>query len=1207
MNNSSWYQSDGSIVDLYGRRISSSDVTKVIETVNGLPATQQKVEFLTALRENPIVIVQGATGSGKTTQFPKLAHFAYPNKNIVVTQPRRFAATSNAQRVADEALFQTGDVGYSLGHTIGYRTSPDKKASHETRLAFHTDGLELMRQGISWLIPDILFLDEVHNFAIPTEIVAMLARTNQRAMKVVIMSATLDPEIFKSYFRDVSKDIPHIEVPGRTFGIDADFDAEWPMIDDIEDMIRAKKNILLFTSGKKEIEMHIEFLKRKFGNEVEIFPLHAELPHEEQKKLLQKRGDKPYIIVATNVAEESITIPYIDFVVDLATHKVSRYTHQWIPMLTEEPISQANAKQRSGRTGRVKPGISKRYNPVPFSELREYPEAPIEREMIDRYILILLSQWVDIIRMIYEDAVSDISPFFHGIDMGLFAISLKRLRSIGTLTQNNELTVLGHELLKFPIEIYHARMLFESIERGCTKDMISYVSILEKKWFLSKNDTWKELLSKEEYVSDLEGYVEILDIITATELSKGNISKFIEMWVSPDDMADFIDRKWGVKLYEVVDLSMIGIKNKKVKEIDDCREDLWEKLMGMGIELTTSSDPRALKIALATGYFNQHFIYNEKEKKFTDPVEWRVSGFFRQWDVSLLETRGGQLYLWSPFIIWSIDERPDMELLTNIIPVNHSILSDAAKSSKRYAHDIYVPPITKHHTTSSLTHDVTHGVAKNLSSKPVQEVSTLPTSTKQTRVFESTNITLLYDDAMSDFNATRHATEEDAQMFYLNYCLLPFLMSHNKHIKNYIAWKDDDWVNTFEQILKEFLLKNDLYRINPDNRIKTEASFHHDADILRRFQESQDPYIKNFRLHGTHSIKTRVLSEWSNLGGEEDKKVNLDRASQRIAYAALVWKTKHSNRQVSLIEIENSELQHILANLWYKEGNKKAVKAYGDIVSTMDSLTSMPESEVQNLARTLKWIGKRQKEYQKKVQIGEKLAVLQKLLKKENLQLADKTELFMAIKWEYFGPMDSKEIEAYKAFVERITSEDPRKRKRANTAKIKYQELLSLNIRKLHGEMHHLKKQLPYDNIKEAGTILASLETIAASIFWDEYVNLNIRNRFYDMMRSIVRDHITEKKGLWAILQEWLTREQMGQHMRWTETSFWELVRYADLKYQLESYLSTGPIWKAVLESQNLDELTTYVQNLEKLVKELEKSARKVDANKIWIRFSWQK
>jgi hypothetical protein len=128
-----------------------------------------------------------------------------------------------------------------------------------------------------------------------------------------------------------------------------------------------------------------------------------------------------------------------------------------------------------------------------------------------------------------------------------------------------------------------------------------------------------------------------------------------------------------------------------------------------------------------------------------------------------------------------------MELLTNIIPVNHSILSDAAKSSKRYAHDIYVPPITKHHTTSSLTHDVTHGVAKNLSSKPVQEVSTLPTSTKQTRVFESTNITLLYDDAMSDFNATRHATEEDAQMFYLNYCLLPFLMSHNKHIKNYIA------------------------------------------------------------------------------------------------------------------------------------------------------------------------------------------------------------------------------------------------------------------------------------------------------------------------------------------------------------------------------------------------------------------------------------
>ncbi|MBP9779722.1 ATP-dependent RNA helicase [Candidatus Gracilibacteria bacterium] len=1209
MNNSSGYQSDGSIIDLHGRRISSTDVAKVIETVNGLPATQQKGEFLLALKENPIIIVQGETGSGKTTQFPKLAHFEYPQKNIVVTQPRRFAATSNAQRVADEALFQTKNVEYTLGHKIGYRTSPDKKAGHETRLAFHTDGLELMRQGISGLIPDILFLDEVHNFAIPTEIVAMLARTNQKAMKIVIMSATLDPEIFRSYYRDISKDIPLIQVPGRTHGIDTDFDAEGPMMNDIKEMIRAKKNILFFTSGKKEIQGFIELFKHEFGKEVDIFPLHSELPHAEQNMLLEKRGIKPYIIVATNVAEESVTIPYIDFVVDLATHKVSRYTYQGIPMLIEEPISQANAKQRSGRAGRVKPGISKRYNPVPFSELREYPEAPIEREMIDRYILILLSQGVDIIRMIYEGATMDDSPFFHHLEKGLFDLSLKKLRSIGALTNRNELTVLGHELLKFPIEIYHARMLYESIDRGCSKDITTYVAILEKKGFLSKEDKWKELLTKAEYASDLEGYSELLDIVTATELSKENIQKLLEMGVKSDDLADFMDRKGGVKLYEVVDLSMIGIKNKKVKEIDDCRVDLEEKLVGMGIELTKSTDPRATKIALASGYSNLHFIYNEKEKKFSDPLEGRVTGFFRQGDVSLLEVRAGQLYLGSPFIIGSIDDRPDLALLTHIIPVNHSILADAGKSNKKYSHEVFIPPKNiKQTNVNSSSQSVTQGVSTNidevLNGGSVSPASTSPVAT---RVFNSADITLLYQDAVEDFNTARHATQEDAQLFYLNYCLMPFLMAHNKHIKNYISGKDDDWVNTFEEILKEFLLKNDLYRINPDNRIKTESSFRHDADILRRFQESQDSYIKNFRLHGIHSLKTKVLTESSVEERKEDQKLNLDRADQRIAFATLVGKTNSSNRQVSLSEIENYELHIILANLVYCEGSEKAIKAYEDIVAVMDSLTKMSVSEVQGISQTLKGIGNRQKEYQKKLLIEEKLVSFQRLLKKDDLQGIDKKELLKAVKGDYFGSMDTKEIEGYHTFVERITSEDSRKKKRANVSKKKYQDLVTSNIRKLHTELSHLKKQLPYEHIKEAGIILTSIETIACSIFQDEYVKLNISSRFYDMMRAIVRDSITEKKGLQNILKEGFAREGMGQHMRGMKSSHGVLEEYAKYKYQLEPYMRNGPIWRAVLESQDLDELTQYVKNLGDLLKKLDESAKKVDANKIWIRFNERK
>ena len=352
----------------------------------------------------------------------------------------------------------------------------------------------------SGLVPDVLVLDEVHNFAIPTEILAMLMKY-RTDVKIIIMSATLDPAIFQEYFSHISSDIPVIKIPGRTYPVTKYFNPAENYIESIATQYKEGKNILFFVPGKREIEDNIALLRAKLGPDAEIFPLHADLPKEEQQKLLikathtidndngevvqthlvQSANSKPRIIVATNVAEESITIPYIDMVMDLGTHKVARYNNLGIQELRLENTAQANCLQRAGRAGRTHPGVYVRANDTSFEELPKYPEAPIEREMLDKYILILLANNIDIVKLYEEEALNDRQLFFHGFNKKLLDISYYRLTQIGAIDQAKNITPLGRDLLKFPLDIYHARMLRESIKRMCVEDMIYMTAILEKK------------------------------------------------------------------------------------------------------------------------------------------------------------------------------------------------------------------------------------------------------------------------------------------------------------------------------------------------------------------------------------------------------------------------------------------------------------------------------------------------------------------------------------------------------------------------------------------------------------------------------------------------------------------------------------------------------------------------------------------------------
>jgi HrpA-like RNA helicase len=176
-------------------------------------------------------------------------------------------------------------------------------------------------------------------------------------MKIVIMSATLDPAIFREYYKEIDSDIPLIQIPGRTYPVDKDMDATDSYLARVCDEYRAGKSVIFFVPGKKEIDHHITKLREILGRDAQVFPLHAELPKNEQQYLLKRAdGDtRPRIIVSTNVAEESITIDYLKVGVDLATQKVARYNELGVPGLYLEDTTDANCRQRAGRVGRTGP------------------------------------------------------------------------------------------------------------------------------------------------------------------------------------------------------------------------------------------------------------------------------------------------------------------------------------------------------------------------------------------------------------------------------------------------------------------------------------------------------------------------------------------------------------------------------------------------------------------------------------------------------------------------------------------------------------------------------------------------------------------------------------------------------------------------------------------------------------------------------------
>lgn len=448
------------------------------ELMPGLPVTEHGEELVRAVRDNRVVIVCGETGSGKTTQLPKIAMMAGRGETgmIAHTQPRRIAASSVAKRIAEELKTNLGDV-------VGYKVRFTDKTHSGATIKLMTDGILLAETQTDPLLRayDTVIIDEAHERSINIDfLLGYLKRllTKRADLKVIVTSATIDAERFAHHFADADgKPAPIFNISGRTYPVEI----RWRPLDDVDEaddrtMLEAIENavselemagrgdILVFLPGEREIRETEEFLRKTRVGKVEILPLFARLSASDQEKVFKPAGLRR-IVLATNVAETSITVPGIRYVVDTGLARVKRYSYRSkVDQLLIEPVSQAAANQRAGRCGRVAEGICIRlYDEEDFARRPAFTDPEIFRTNLAAVILRAKALKLGDIREF---------PFLQAPPPRAIADGISILQELRALTPEGELTKIGRELSRLPVDPKLARMLLAGSEFGSLSELL---------------------------------------------------------------------------------------------------------------------------------------------------------------------------------------------------------------------------------------------------------------------------------------------------------------------------------------------------------------------------------------------------------------------------------------------------------------------------------------------------------------------------------------------------------------------------------------------------------------------------------------------------------------------------------------------------------------------------------------------------------------
>jgi ATP-dependent helicase HrpA len=435
-----------------------------------LPVSEHREELLEVLRDHQVVVVAGETGSGKTTQLPKIC-LELGRTSIAHTQPRRLAARTVAQRIADE-------LHVALGGAVGYAVRFSDRTSRETLVRLMTDGLLLAEIQRDTLLRryDTIIVDEAHERSLNIDFLLGCVHRilpQRPDLKLVITSATIDPQRFSHHFGDA----PVIEVSGRTYPVETRYRAlgAADQVDAIGDAIEelgreGPGDVLVFLSGEREIRETAETLGTRFGDRMEILPLYARLSSADQQRIFRPhRGRR--IVLATNVAETSLTVPGIHYVVDPGTARISRYSARLkVQRLPIEPVSQASADQRKGRCGRVAAGVC----------IRLYDEEDFEARPAFTDPEILRTNLASVILQMAALRLGDIEdfPFLDAPDRRQVRDGIALLQELGALDGAAKLTPAGRRLAQLPLDPRMARMVLEGGRLGCATEVIVIAAAL---------------------------------------------------------------------------------------------------------------------------------------------------------------------------------------------------------------------------------------------------------------------------------------------------------------------------------------------------------------------------------------------------------------------------------------------------------------------------------------------------------------------------------------------------------------------------------------------------------------------------------------------------------------------------------------------------------------------------------------------------------
>jgi ATP-dependent RNA helicase DHX8/PRP22 len=548
----------------YGRVTTMS----IQEQRRSLPIYKLREQLVQAVRDNQILVVVGDTGSGKTTQMAQyLAEEGLLERGkLGCTQPRKVAAVSVAKRVAEE-------VGCRLGSEVGYTIRFEDVTSPDTRIKFMTDGM-LLRELL--IDPDcskysVIMLDEAHERTVATDVLfGLMKKACKRRpdLKLICTSATLDAEKFASYFWGC----PIFTIPGRTFPVEILYTKE-PEPDYLEaslitimqiHLMEPEGDILLFLTGQEEIDTACEVLFERvkaLGPQVPeliILPVYAALPSEMQSRIFERAppGARK-VVIATNIAETSITIDGIYYVIDPGFSKQNAYDPKLgMDSLIVTPISQAQARQRSGRAGRTGPGKCYRlYTEIAYrNEMLPNPIPEIQRTNLAHTILTLKAMGInDLIAFDFMDPPP----------AATMITALEQLYALGALDDEGLLTRVGRKMADFPLDPPLSKMLIKSVDYGCSEEALTIVAMLQAggQVFYRPKDKQAQADAKKAKFHQPEG-----DLLTFLAVYNGwKASKFSNPWC----FENFIQTR-AMKTAQDVRKQLIGIMDRYKHQLVSC-------------------------------------------------------------------------------------------------------------------------------------------------------------------------------------------------------------------------------------------------------------------------------------------------------------------------------------------------------------------------------------------------------------------------------------------------------------------------------------------------------------------------------------------------------------------------------------------------------------------------------------------------------------